>query len=146
MDTKTCGFCKKELNILEFAFKNIKANKRHSKCKACQKEYCKKHYVANRSDYCDRAKTNNKRYKTRNKDFLSSLKEGIPCKDCGKQYPHYVMDFDHLPSFRKNENVSRMKNSAYSTKTMIEEIAKCDLVCSNCHRERTWKRLNPQDS
>jgi organic radical activating enzyme len=23
---------------------------------------------------------------------------------------------------------------------MWEEVAKCDLVCANCHRTRTWKR------
>ena len=28
---------------------------------------------------------------------------------------------------------------AISTLLILEEIAKCDLVCANCHRIRTWK-------
>lgn len=142
MDKKICGTCNQELDLIEFSLKDAKTNKRHSKCKTCQKEYSKKHYATNKMEYFEKAKTNNKKYKERNKDFLISLKEGVPCKDCGKEYPHYVMDFDHLPAFEKNENVSRMKNWSFSTKTLMEEISKCDLVCSNCHRERTWKRLH----
>jgi hypothetical protein len=142
MDKKICGTCKQELDLIEFSLKNAKTNKRQSKCKACQKEYSKKHYLANKTEYFDKAKANNKKYKERNKDFLIALKEGVPCMDCGKKYPHYVMDFDHLPVFEKKENLSRMKNWSFSTKTLMEEISKCDLVCSNCHRERTWKRLH----
>lgn len=142
MDKKICGTCNQELDIVDFSLKDAKTNKRHSKCKACQKEYSKKHYTEKKVDYLDKAKVNNKKYKKRNDELLVGLKEGKPCKDCGECYPHYVMDFDHLPNFQKSENVSKMKNSSFSAKAIIEEIKKCELVCANCHRERTWKRLH----
>lgn len=60
-----------------------------------------------------------------------------PCADCGIQYPHYVMDFDHRDPTKKLFNISggalRRKPSL-----ILAEIAKCDIVCANCHRERSW--------
>ena len=61
--------------------------------------------------------------------------------DCGESYPHYVMDFDHRPDSPKVGNVARMVANGQRTK-VFEEIKKCDVVCSNCHRERTFQRLN----
>jgi hypothetical protein len=48
------------------------------------------------------------------------------------------MDFDH----RQDENkVINLANASRMTRPKIlEEIAKCDVVCSNCHRERTYQR------
>ena len=67
--------------------------------------------------------------------FVSAMSQ--PCTDCGVPYPYYVMDWDHIKD--KKFNVSRM-GSLGSEKLILEEIAKCELVCSNCHRERTHKR------
>lgn len=64
-----------------------------------------------------------------------------PCMDCGVNYPSYVMDFDHRPSEYKLFNISRYMRANKSLQQVVEEIAKCDLVCSNCHRIRTFTRL-----
>jgi hypothetical protein len=61
-----------------------------------------------------------------------------PCADCGVHYPYYVMDFDHREGEDKLANVTRLRYM--SEDTLRAEIAKCDVVCANCHRERTWKR------
>lgn len=62
-----------------------------------------------------------------------------PCLDCKKSYPWYVMDFDHLPGFKKSFNVSNIQNISSVVK-LLDEIAKCELVCANCHRARTFLR------
>ena len=49
------------------------------------------------------------------------------------------MDFDHVRGIKK-ANISTMVRQAYSIETIKEEVAKCDLVCANCHRKRTAKR------
>jgi predicted RNA-binding protein len=67
-----------------------------------------------------------------------NYKESNPCSDCGKKYAHYVMDFDHI-SDDKKKNVSSLAKRG-SRKQVWEEIEKCELVCSNCHRERTHNR------
>lgn len=56
-----------------------------------------------------------------------------PCADCGIQYPYYVMDFDHVRGVKK-VRVSALVNAAWET--LKAEIAKCDVVCANCHRLR----------
>lgn len=139
-DKKKCVSCNENHELEMFSFKNQKENIRHNKCKNCQRLYCKKRYLLLKQTYKDKAKVNNEKYKERNREILSSYKNAIPCKDCNNFYPPYVMDFDHLPNYEKFKNLSRMKNSSYSVETIRKEIEKCDLVCANCHRIRTWKR------
>jgi hypothetical protein len=71
------------------------------------------------------------------KDEIQALKDA-PCVDCGKRYPPYVMEWDHLPNVQKVAPISHM--TFYNFNRILEEISKCELVCSNCHRERTHKR------
>lgn len=72
------------------------------------------------------------------KEWIWSLKSG-PCKDCLRTYPPYVMDFDHRPGETKLFEISKgyRRNARV---TVLAEIAKCDLVCANCHRIRTHNR------
>lgn len=74
---------------------------------------------------------------------MSQIKESTPCTDCGKLYPHYVMDFDHLDNKEGliNEFVRR-----YNKDALNREIAKCEVVCSNCHRIRSFNRLVTNNS
>ncbi len=72
------------------------------------------------------------------KEYLRMVKD-VPCLDCGKKYPYYVMDMDHREPDKKEYNISRMINCG-SWKKFKEEIDKCDIVCSNCHRERTYQQ------
>ncbi|MDQ3748589.1 MAG: hypothetical protein M3367_06190 [Acidobacteriota bacterium] len=57
-----------------------------------------------------------------------------PCADCEKTYPPYVMDFDHT----ENKLFTIGAGLHNYHKKVIAEIAKCDVVCANCHRERTF--------
>jgi hypothetical protein len=87
---------------------------------------------------CERKRMGDKR--ERNKLRIYALKEASPCKDCGLKYPHYVMDFDHIGDDKKS-GLSELVNSRASWETILKEISKCDLICSNCHRVRTWNRI-----
>lgn len=72
----------------------------------------------------------------RNRLFLKSLKESLPCVDCKLYYPSYVMDFDHLRD--KTDSIARFVGGTLTR--LKTEIDKCELVCSNCHRVRTYSR------
>jgi hypothetical protein len=100
-----------------------------------QKAASKRHYEANKQYYL----TRNRRYRKELSTIVNDIKENTPCTDCLKYYPHYVMDFDHL------EGQDKVGIESYLSKTgrigaMRREIAKCQVVCSNCHRERTYRR------
>jgi hypothetical protein len=70
--------------------------------------------------------------------MILAAKDG-PCTDCGVRYPPYVMQFDHVRGV-KRLNVSAMASCTYGPAPILAEIAKCDLVCANCHAERTYAR------
>lgn len=78
-------------------------------------------------------------------DKVRAIKESMPCADCGLRYPAAVMDFDHLDASEKTDAVSQMIRRVLTWETIEAEIAKCELVCSNCHRIRTWNRAHPED-
>jgi len=82
------------------------------------------------------AKKSHTKSKNTIRSFIIEFKETNACADCGQFYPYYVMDFDHLRD--KTLSVSRMYHT--SMEKILEEMAKCDLVCSNCHRIRSYRR------
>lgn len=61
-----------------------------------------------------------------------------PCMDCGGSFPPCAMDFDHRPDEVKLFGVGQAV--CRSWKKVLAEIAKCDLICANCHRIRTKER------
>jgi hypothetical protein len=76
-----------------------------------------------------------------NRAWVETIK-AEPCTDCGVCYPPCVMDFDHVRG-KKSANISRMLSRDVGGNAIADEIAKCDLVCSNCHRIRTWIKRKP---
>ena len=69
--------------------------------------------------------------------MVSKIKD-VPCSDCGGKFPSYCMDFDHRNPKEKKYVIAWMP-PRHGKKRILEEIAKCDIVCSNCHRIRTHK-------
>lgn len=82
------------------------------------KEYAKRYYQTSQQEKIQ---------------FLRLIKQQ-PCTDCGQCYPYYVMDFDHVAG-EKVAGVGEMR--LYSWDKLFAEVLKCEVVCANCHRERT---------
>lgn len=70
---------------------------------------------------------------------IQAIKEGSSCTDCGVSFPYVVMDFDHRDPSLKVDDVSTLVKNYTPWDRVLEEIAKCDLVCACCHRLRTYK-------
>lgn len=132
-DYKTCSKCKITRPVSEFNFKNMILGKRHSYCKGCGSSLTRSHYQSNKRKYLDR----NARTNARHRAIIRSAKLR-PCADCGIQYPYYVMDFDHREGATKSFILSDVPRA--TSKSLMREIEKCDVVCANCHRERTHQR------
>lgn len=71
---------------------------------------------------------------------VRELKDGKPCTDCKVAWPYYVLQFDHVRG-PKLGNVAEMVGAALSWASIEAEIAKCELVCANCHAARTHVRI-----
>jgi hypothetical protein len=86
--------------------------------------------------------SNQDRKRKREYDFRIWLFEYLsrhPCVDCGQKNP-IVLEFDHVVEDEHNRCVTSMAQA--SVKRLLEEIAKCEVVCANCHTLRTAKRAN----
>lgn len=119
VEFRTCYKCWETKSTTNYYKDKSRKSGLANKCKSCS-------YTVGKSRYCS------------NLAIVKKLKS-VPCSDCGISYPHYVMDFDHLPSKnRKRWSVNRRVIGSITT--LMEEIDKCEIVCSNCHRIRTWKR------
>lgn len=87
--------------------------------------------ASNRREFEDRA------YLSPTKIWLRDYKGSNPCTDCKQIFPWYVMEFDHIAD-NKYKKIAQISNQ--SLEKVLDEMAKCELVCVNCHRIRTYKR------
>lgn len=74
----------------------------------------------------------------RNRRMLDAIKVAAGCADCGYNDHPVALEFDHLPGFDKVDTIARMASG--SRARLLREIGKCEVVCSNCHQLRTWRR------
>lgn len=131
---RLCSGCQEVKPVEEFNFKYRAAGVRHSYCRECGKRLTKSHYKRNKRSYLER----NARTYQRHRELIRQAKLR-PCADCGIQYPYYVMDFDHRDGATKAFTLSDVSRA--TRKSLLREIEKCDVVCANCHRERTHRRM-----
>lgn len=73
--------------------------------------------------------------------ILNRIKAERGCVDCGLMMPDHpeVFDFDHLPGVEKSASLSSFLTGG-SIDDLMAEVAKCEVVCANCHRIRTRSR------
>lgn len=66
-------------------------------------------------------------------DYIK-LKSG--CAHCSETDPR-VLEFNHLPSYKKSFNIGRTQGKSKSWETIRKEVAKCEVLCANCHKRVT---------
>lgn len=133
MQTKICGTCKQEKPISEFNKNKAKKDGLQVSCRPCKKFHQASWYQKNSKKHIKNVADRNRKVR----DWLREKKD-VPCSDCGQRYPYYVMDFDHVEGI-KEFNLCNAAIS-YGIDRIEVEIAKCEVVCSNCHRIRTHSR------
>lgn len=109
------------------------ANSRRSATKR-DPEYLREWVASNR----DRLRDYNRERRDRRLTFLNQAKS-VPCADCGNRFPPVCMDFDHV---RGEKKFSLSRAMTRSMEEVLSEIAKCEVVCANCHRIRTAERAS----
>jgi len=128
---KRCPRCGEEKPFSEFAKNRARRDGLQTYCKPCRAVIDHERYERRRGQpiawrVFDRELTKR----------LRELKSGKPCTDCGRTYPPEVMQWDHLPGTQKLADVSLIRSRG----AILAEIAKCELVCANCHAIRTFQR------
>ena len=140
---KRCSKCGLHRQLKDFYKRKsgLRAGEYYEKCKDCYKDRGRRYYQDNSERQLELAKRRKLKYIEERKKFLGEIKDK-PCFDCGKKYPTWIMDFDHRDGRGKIGSVSFLTfRKLVKFDKIREEIEKCDLVCANCHRDRTYKRL-----
>ena len=132
-DQKVCGRCKTTQDIEEFARREASRQDRHTWCKTCKRRYNKDRYDSNPERERQRVTLRRDQHAELMIAIIREAKS-VPCLDCGGSFPHYVMDFDHV---RGEKLFDIGQGRSRSERVLRAEMAKCEVVCANCHRERT---------
>jgi len=139
---RRCSRCQADLPLDAFPLRRKDGTQRYTHCRDCKAAYQRQWYERNG----DRHRSNiaAKRIEQRriNKVMVVAAKSR-PCTDCGVRYPPYVMDLDHVRG-TKVRNVALLKTYA-TTAILRAEIAKCEVVCANCHRIRSHRRREGEE-
>jgi hypothetical protein len=133
---KRCSRCERWLELSAFTPNRTRRDGLQTFCRECQRSYMRWHYDTNREYYLAKALRSNSKRRTGVRAMLHELKS-VPCASCGTAYPPWVMEFDHVRG-QKLFNVS--EGLMRGAKELLAEAAKCEIVCSNCHQDRTWQR------
>ncbi len=135
-ETKTCNKCKEDKPLSAFSKNKQMPDGLQYSCKECANLAARQNYQDNKERYFLQAKKRDKEMR----DWLNEHKS-VPCADCGGVFDPVCMDFDHLPGHAKVMDVSQMRRRRMAWDTIKEEVAKCEVVCANCHRLRTKHRV-----
>ena len=79
------------------------------------------------------------------RDWFRRYKSSLCCVDCGISHPA-VLQFHHRDRTEKSFTISNVISRATSINQITREIAKCDVVCVNCHAKRHWREMHETDS
>lgn len=142
-----CSVCQQEVEYRAFAtFRGRDGTvRRRGICKECRGRYALENFdrlQAWRRDYNaqpqnrTRKQVRDRQRRAEGHAYVDGVKARTPCADCGNFFPPVCMDFDHVRG-GKIRGVSNLVGGAYRLELIKEEIAKCELVCANCHRLRT---------
>lgn len=98
-----------------------------------QAESSKRHYEKNKAARI----ADKKARKRRNRIFVQEYKRSHPCVRCGESEP-CCLDFHHVDPSLKFDVLAQMANRGFGLVRIIEEIAKCIILCANCHRKQHY--------
>jgi hypothetical protein len=71
------------------------------------------------------------------REWWNELKAKLLCAKCGETHP-YCLEFHHEDPKKKDRAVSHAVHAGWSKERIIAEMAKCVVLCANCHRKLHW--------
>lgn len=130
---KKCYTCQAEKPILEFNKNKSRKDGLNSICKDCSKQRSKKYYTDNKVVHKQNIRRNTKRYVAELKEWINFVIRKNGCSCCFEKAV-VCLEFHHVIQSEKEDLVSKLIHSNSRTR-LVEELNKCAIVCSNCHRK-----------
>lgn len=127
---KICSKCNIEKPLESFTITNLKTGKRNIWCKACVKEYDHQRH----KNQAPRIRALKKKRRQDIRHFVLDLKSKLKCNRCPENDPACLI-FHHINSNEKELEVSNAIQRSWSYTHILNEIAKCEVLCANCHHK-----------
>jgi hypothetical protein len=125
---KKCSKCGLTKPIEDYAIKSSLIGKRSPDCKVCHRKIRKVYYDNNTS--LEKMRVRGRASKI--KMLLASLKEQLVCQRCGEDHVA-CLQFHHIDPSLKDINISQAASNGWSLDRIKSEMAKCNVLCANCH-------------
>lgn len=87
-----------------------------------------------RENHPEKYKAGYERSHAEKKAILDEARKG-GCVRCEESHPS-CLDFHHRDPTTKDADIATMRR--FSVKRLLGEIAKCDVLCANCHRKHHY--------
>ena len=97
--------------------------------KAKHAEYSKAHYEKNKAQIIAKKSVRKKEITVQFAAYKATLK----CTNCGEDHPA-TLDFHHVERHRSNKKVYYLVSNGHHWPRIMDEVKKCIVLCSNCHR------------
>lgn len=133
--TKHCVTCREWKPRSAFSVRVRSKDGLQPQCKACAAAY----FQANRGTIIPKIRGRQARVKSETRQAAWDYLIAHPCADCGESDP-VVLEFDHVRG-RKRDTIQGLVSKGHSLRMVMDEIAKCDVRCANCHRRKTARQL-----
>ncbi len=131
---KLCTICKQEKDRADFNKHSGRKDGLQSHCRDCNKTRSREYYRRNPNIHKQNVAKNKQRYVEAVQDKLIAYLKDHPCIDCG--YSNILaLEFDH--QHNKVIAISQAVSNGWSWNSLKEEIDKCEVRCSNCHKIKT---------
>ena len=133
-ELRRCRVCGEVRPLSDFPYRSRPKRTRQWICLACQRDYSRAWYQRNSERQRKNARRTGARQRAIAANFVRQYLASHPCVGCGET-DVVVLDFDHQRD--KVADISAMVRHGWGTQTIGLEIAKCHVLCANCHRRAT---------
>ena len=136
MISRVCSKCGIEKDIEEFPLRSQFTERRQSYCKGCKSIMHADWYQRHKDYQKANARKHTAGYRDALREYLWNYLLTHPCEQCGEKDP-VVLEFHHM--YGKDMAISEMITRITRIEKLEEELKKCMVLCSNCHRRLTAK-------
>lgn len=130
---KTCCTCKCDKPIEDFNRNKVRKDGYNTICRECSNVRSKKYYKENKEKHIKVVGNRNKDIRQAIRKKINQIKLTHGCSLCPEKEP-CCLDFHHIDTKTKLNLISELQRYC-NWKRVSDELSKCMLLCSNCHRK-----------
>lgn len=129
IETKVCTRCGVSRLLSQFDVRKKSRDGRQVYCRECKAQYFQK----NRTRLIPKIRAANKIAREKVAAYIDRYRDEHPCERCGES-DSSALDFHHHDG-AKEFGIGQANARGMSLRRVIEEIAKCRVLCASCHRK-----------